>query len=408
MSTNRKLKNPFEDSRLPVRLIWGSLRFLLFGIVILIFLTSLFFVRARWQEVSQNSSVALDQGAEDLGAAERLFLQTMLATNRSELEAPIGNGTGMVAFEIEPGQNANQVAINLAKAGILLPGKESLMLNYLQFYGLDDQLVAGSFQLSPEMNIPTLAGTLVNPTSQDITLIFLEGWRAEQYADYLEAVRPAQIDPQQFLAIVNREIPVDVSAFSFLTNLPPNASLEGFLFPDTYSIPTDADALQLLNIMLQNFDRRLDPSMRQNIAARGLTIPEAVSVAAIVEREAVLPEEQPTIASVFLNRLEQGIKLDADPTVQYAVGYFDAAQTWWKSPLTLDDLAISSPYNTYQNIGLPPGPIANPGLGALQAVARPAETDFLFFVAECQGFAPGSHLFSVTYEQHLQNVENCR
>lgn len=406
--TQQKIKNPFEDSKLPVRLIWGSIRFVLFGIVILIFLTALFLVRARWQEASQSGTLVLDQGADDLGAAERVFLQAMLASNRSTLEEPIGNGSGMMEFEIEAGQNANQVAINLAKDGLLLPGKESLLLNYLQFYGLDDQLVAGTFQLSAEMDIPTLAGTLVNPTSQDITLIFLEGWRVEQYANYLATVRPAQIDPDQFLAIVRREIPVDVSAFSFLSDLPPNASLEGFLFPDTYQISTETNALQLLNIMLQNFDRRMSPDMRQNIATRGLTIPEAVTVASIVEREAVLPDEQPTIASVFLNRLEQGIKLDADPTVQYAVGYFDASQSWWKSPLTLDDLAIESPYNTYGQPGLPPGPIANPGLGALQSVARPAETDFIFFVAECEGFAPGSHLFSVTYEEHLQNVENCR
>ncbi|HFC11697.1 MAG TPA: endolytic transglycosylase MltG [Anaerolineae bacterium] len=405
---NRKLKNPFDDSHVAVRLIWGSLRFLLFGIVILIFLTGIFLVRARWKEISINSRVTLDEGNPDLGAAERLFLQTLLASKRQELKEPISAGNGMVEFEITAGQNANQIALNLVREGLLLPNKESLMLNYLQFYGLDSQLVAGKFQISPQMDIPTLVGTLVNPTSQDITLIFLEGWRSEQYADYLASVQPAKIDPEQFLAIIRREIPVDVSAFSFLRDLPANASLEGFLFPDTYTISTETDALQLLNIMLQNFDRRFSADMRQNVAAQGMTIPQAVTLAAIVEREAVLPEEQPTIASVFLNRLAQDIKLDADPTIQYAVGYFAANQTWWKAPLSLDDLAIDSPYNTYLHAGLPPGPIANPGLGALQAVARPAETDFLFFVAECQGFAPGSHIFSAAYEQHLQNVENCR
>jgi len=100
--------------------------------------------------------------------------------------------------------------------------------------------------------------------------------------------------------------------------------------------------------------------------------------------------------------------LQADPTVQYALGYQTEADTWWKNPLTLADLKINSPYNTYLHNGLPPGPIANPGLAAMRAVADPAQTDYLFFVADCQTAVPGSHLFSVTYEEHLANVENCR
>ena len=405
---NQKLRNPFDDNKLAVRLIWGSLRFLIFGIVILIFLTGIFLVRARWQEASQSGQTVLDEGDPNLGAAERVVLQALLTSNRSVISSPVGEGSSMTEFVIEPGQNANQIALNLSRQGIILPDRESLFLNYLKFYGLDARLVAGAFQVSPAMSLPSLVGTLINPTSQDITLTFLEGWRVEQYANYLSVVQPAQIDADQFLSIVRREIPVDVSAFSYLNELPPEQSLEGFLFPDSYTVPTDADALQLINLMLQNFDLKLTPAMRQNFGARGLTIPQAVTVASIVEREAVLPEERPTIASVFLNRLGQNIKLDADPTVQYAVGFEEITGKWWKAPLSLDDLQTDSPYNTYIYVGLPPSPIANPGFGSLDAVARPAETEFIYFVAECRGFAPGSHLFSITYDEHLQNVENCR
>ncbi len=405
---NQKLKDPFKSRILPARIIWGSVRFMFFGIVMLLFVTGLLLVRARWQEARSSGGIVLEEGDPNLGSAERLFLQIRLATNSDAIEEPVGNGQGMAEFTISPGQNANQIAINLAKEGIIKPERESLLLNYLQFFGLDSELVAGTFQLSPEMNIPTLVGTLINPSSQDITLTFLEGWRVEQYANYLATVQPAAIDASQFLAIVKRDIPVDVSAFSFLTPLGPTDSLEGYLFPDTYRVPTDADALYLINLMLQTFDQRLTPDMRQNIGTSGLSIRDAVTLASIVEREAVLPEEQPTIASVFLNRLSQGIKLDADPTVQYAVGFYPETNSWWKAPLTLDDLAVDSPYNTYIYPNLPPSPIANPGLGALEAVARPALTSYLYFVADCEGYSPGSHLFSETYERHLENVQGCR
>ncbi len=405
---NQKVKNPFDDRMLPVRLIWGSVRFLIFGIVILIFLTGILLVRARWQEATQVSQINELEGDPNLGAAERLVLQTVLTANRGNINAPVGDGSNMVEFVIEPGQNANQIAINLSRNGVISPARESLFINYLRYYGLDARLVAGKFQVSPAMTMPALVGTLINPTSQDITLTFLKGWRVEEYANYLATVKPANIDADQFLAIVRREVPVDVSAFSYLADLPNDTSLEGYLFPDSYTVPTDADALLVINMMLQNFDRQVTPAMRQNFGSRGLTIPQAVTLASIVEREAVQPEERPTIASVFLNRLGQNIKLDADPTVQYAVGYTEITDSWWKVPLSLADLQSDSPYNTYLYVGLPPTPISNPGFGSLDAVARPAETEFLYFVAECRGYAPGSHLFSVTYDEHLQNVENCR
>jgi UPF0755 protein len=135
---------------------------------------------------------------------------------------------------------------------------------------------------------------------------------------------------------------------------------------------------------------------------------EAVTLAAIVEREAVVATERPIIAGVFYNRLAQGIKLEADPTVQYPLGYQPDSDSWWKSPLFLVDLEMDSPYNTYRYGGLPPGPIANPSLSSLEAVAFPAATEFIFFVADCEAAVPGSHAFSITYEEHLANVQRCR
>jgi UPF0755 protein len=121
-----------------------------------------------------------------------------------------------------------------------------------------------------------------------------------------------------------------------------------------------------------------------------------------VERESVNEEEMPLIASVFLNRLSIDMKLDADSTVQYALGYNESQQTWWTNPLRGEDLTIDSAYNTYLYPGLPPGPIANPSLNALRAVAFPGQTPYFYFRAACDG--SGNHLFAETFEQHVENA----
>jgi UPF0755 protein len=144
--------------------------------------------------------------------------------------------------------------------------------------------------------------------------------------------------------------------------------------------------------------------LRGAIQAQGLTDFQTLTLASIVEREAQVASERPMIASVFLNRMKQGIPLQADPTIQYAVAQDPAsiaANGWWKRDLTVDDLKINSPYNTYANKGLPPGPICNPGRDAIAAVAHPAQTNFLYFVAK----GDGSHAFAATLEEHNANIQ---
>jgi UPF0755 protein len=176
---------------------------------------------------------------------------------------------------------------------------------------------------------------------------------------------------------------------------------EGFLFPDTYHLTQDSQPADLVSTMLETFDERVDPELRAAFAQQGLTLYRAVTLASIVEREAIVPDERPLIASVFLNRLAQGIKLDADPTVQYALGR-QPDGTWWKPVLTLEDLQFDSPHNTYLYAGLPPSPIANPGLESLRAIAFPETSPYLYFRAACDG--SGRHTFAETFEQHLQNA----
>ncbi len=339
-------------------------------------------------------------------AARDLYLQAYLAANADTLEEPAGSGFTPAPFTIQAGESAETIAANLVQSGLL--NNAELFLNYITYHGLDARLEAGEFILDPQQTIPELAATLTEAKAQAVDLRFVEGWRLEQMADYLADNPSANIDAEQFLAIVQRRAAFDLTPYPVLAGLPVTASLEGYLFPDTYRLPSNADAAFLVDLMLQTFERRVTPTMRQGFQAQGLTPHQAVTLAAIVEREAVVADERPIIAGVFYNRLAQGIKLQADPTVQYPLGYQPGSDSWWKSPLFLDDLALDSPYNTYVYPGLPPGPIANPSLSSLEAVAFPAETSFIFFVADCNATVPGSHYFSETYEEHLNYVQRCQ
>lgn len=360
---------------------------------------------AAWSQAQSGSQVHISTGNTQLNPAEYFYLQSYLKTRAARLGQPAGIGQTPTTFVIAPGETANIIAANLATQNLLTDLE--LFVNYVRYYGLDAQLKAGSYELSPHFTIPELAAHLTRAIGQEITVRFLEGWRLEEMANYLQTTTPAQVQAEMFLAIVRRQTTFDITGYDFLASMPAQTPLEGYLFPDTYRLPLDADAAYLVNLMLQNFGQQVTPAMRQAYGANGLTLSEAITLASIVEREAILNEERPTVASVFFNRLADGMKLDADPTVQYAIGQ-QADGRWWKSPLAGSDLQIDSPYNTYLYVGLPPTPIANPGLASLQAVANPAQTSYFYFVANCYPNSPNQHVFSITYEEHLLNVQQCR
>ena len=178
-----------------------------------------------------------------------------------------------------------------------------------------------------------------------------------------------------------------------LAGLSPDTSLEGFLFPDTYFFKPSATAAQIIDALLDQFEQRVGQTLRRAAAERKLTIYEIVKLGSIVEREARDRQESATIAGVYINRLEIGMKLDADPTVQYAVGE-------WREP-TAADLESDSPYNTYKVAGLPPTPICSPGQAAIEGAARPADVPYFYFVAKNDG--TGDHAFAKTLEEHEAN-----
>ncbi|MDE2588781.1 MAG: endolytic transglycosylase MltG, partial [Patescibacteria group bacterium] len=183
---------------------------------------------------------------------------------------------------------------------------------------------------------------------------------------------------------------------SFATVL---ATKEGYLFPDTYSFPTSVTLSQIMQTMEDNFNKKYAEAAKNKTVS--LTQAQVVNLASIVEREAITPHDMQYVASVLENRLNIGMPLGSDVTLEYALGYQPAEHTWWKKDLTADDLTLNSPYNTRLNAGLPPTPISNPGLTALEAVLNPPQSDYLYYISDSKGVLH----FAKTLEEHNTNVK---
>lgn len=339
-----------------------------------------------------------------LEPTQRIYLSARLLIQSNDLLQPVDPNEQPRPFQIALGESPTEIANRLEQEGLIHNARA--LRDYLVYAGLDTSLQAGEYQLSPAASPLAIAQQLQDATPSQVTFNILPGWRMEEIASALPT-SGLEFSAAELLNTAN--LPGDLATSdaspalsSLLAELPAGASLEGFLFPSSYTVDRTINAQEFVTELVENFANQLGAELRQGFERQGLSLFQAVSLASIVQREAIVEEEMPMIASVFLNRLSAGMKLDADPTVQYAVGFNAEQNTWWTVPLSAADLAISSPYNTYQNLGLPPGPIANPGLKALQAVALPAQTPYYYFRAACDG--SGRHTFAETYEQHLQNA----
>ncbi len=328
----------------------------------------------------------------EMSSLGRSLLGFYLGFRQGEIESPASDDPTPILFTVTPGETAVTIATRLERAGLI---RDAVLFRLLVRYrGVDGQLEAGDYQLRPNMSLEEIVNALQSGRPSETTITIPEGWRAEEIAETLEERGP--VEAEEFLRTV-REGEFE---YDFLSDRPEGISLEGYLFPDTYGVPPDFEAAQIIDMMLANFARRFTAEMRQEVTRRGMSIHEVLTVASLVEREARIPEERPIIASIYLNRLETGWLLESDATAQYALGYQEGTGQWWKSPVSLDEMIqIHSPYNTYLYPGLPPGPICNPGLASIQAVINPAETNYLFLYHK----GDGSHAFAETYEEHLEN-----
>jgi UPF0755 protein len=303
----------------------------------------------------------------------------------------------VVPFSISPGESFNKVAEDLHESRLI----RNTFVFRLRARMLDaeERVQAGYFYLRRDMNIDEILETITNARLVERQVQILEGMRLEQIAVRFEE---KGWNKEKFIQLVKK----GDYQFRFLSDKPEGASVEGFLFPDTYRIPASYTEDDIIIMMLKRFGEQYNERLRDK-ARTGIGIYKTVTLASIIEREAAVASERPIIASVFFNRLNKDMMLQTDPTVQWARDTDNYRKNvnfnkWWEKPL-LKDLEIDSPYNTYKVKGLPPGPICNPGLAALTAVTEPVNTDYLFFVAT--GDRDGSHDFSRTYEEHLEKVK---
>lgn len=271
-------------------------------------------------------------------------------------------------FVVERGVGVRAIANKLKTEGLI---KDPIVFFlYIKKEGKDTSIQAGDYKISPSMNLKEVVETLSHGTL-DKWVTVPEGMRAEEIADILQ-----------------KEIPSYQESWRDTLN-----ANEGYLFPDTYLIPRDATIDTVLSVFKNNFDLKIEEA---GLSGRN-DLKELVIIASMIEREAITDSEKPLIASVITNRLDDGTGLDIDATLQYAKGKSNGK--WWTVP-TGTDRKINSPYNTYMNAGLPPGPISNPGIEAIKAAANPASSDYYYYIHDNDGKVH----FSKTLEEHQRNI----
>ena len=284
---------------------------------------------------------------------------------------------------IEPGMGTRQIAQTLQSEGII--GSATLFELLVKLERAEHQLKAGAYLLSPAMRPLEIIDHIRSGRVRTVRIVIPEGFEIKQIAALL--ADRGLVDAERFRELAfnahlvfGEELPFDL----------PIASLEGYLFPDTYFFVEGLNEEEIIRQMVGRFRQVVENSVIPLLAESDLTLHQVVTLASIVEREIMADEERPLVASVYLNRLAVDMPLQADPTVRYV--------TEEERPVVLyRDLEIDSPYNTYRYRGLPPGPIASPGLASMLAVLKPAETDYYYFVSR----RDGTHEFSRTYDEHL-------
>ena len=328
--------------------------------------------------------------------AQVALLRLQLGEQQSELFAPFGESENRTRFTIPPGADAAAIAASLFDASLIRD--KQLFLDYARVEGLDRKFEAGVYFLNQRLSIAEIAPMLTDSSASHILFRTLEGARIEEIAALIDSNGLFGFSGDDFLETVTTgaDLPSDFAAWA---GIPAGASLEGFLFPDTYQLPPDISPPALRGFLLDTFRDRVGDQLRADALAQGFSIHQIVTLASIVEREAVWREEHDDIAAVYRNRLAINMKLEADPTVQY--GLQGRRDGWWPNITRADYRQAASPYNTYLVGGLPPGPIASPGLSAIQGAIYPAESNFYYFRAACD--SSHYHNFAVTFDEHVAN-----
>lgn len=273
---------------------------------------------------------------------------------------------------VKSGESLKSIADKLKELNLI---KDSLVFSlYVKYQMAENKIQAGVFYLSPDLGVPELLKEM-QIGKFDLSVTIPEGLRAEEIAQILKVNMPLYKDGWRGKLVEN----------------------EGYLFPDTYFFHPETDIDDIISILKKNFEKKYtEVKNNTNLGNSDILI-----IASLIEREAKHDVDRPLVSSVIHNRLEIGMKLDLDATIQYAIGYSDVDKRWWKKSLTQSDLKLDSLYNTYLNAGLTPGPISNPGLASLQAAANPAKTNYFYYVSDQKGV---NH-YATTIEEHNNNIK---
>ena len=297
-------------------------------------------------------------------------------------------------FTVDKGSSGNQIGIKLVESGLIQSLEAwKIWTKLQQQQDANGGFKAGTYSLSPQDDLPSIAGKIWRGEIMQTSFTIPEGWSIKQMGAYFESLGYFSAD--DFIK-ATKEIPEE--QYPWLPKGLPH--LEGFLYPDTYKITSDRinDPQEIIEVMLDSFQAIALPVYEQ--ADTDYSLLEWVTLASIVEKESVVQKERPLISGVFTARLQKGMRLESDPTVEYGLGIRQTADR----PLTYAQVGTPNPYNTYRNFGLPPTAIAAPGLASLQATLNPESTEYLFFVARYDG----THVFSRTLREHVAATKQIR
>jgi UPF0755 protein len=308
------------------------------------------------------------------------------ASEQPDAGASPTGGNNAVQLQIPPGSTAQEIGENLQDLGLIRSATAwNLWTRWQTLNDRGGSFQAGTYEVSPVESLDDIASKIWSGSIVERSFTIPEGWSILEMAAYFED--QGFFSAEEFI-VATQQIPTEQFPW-----LPPDLpQLEGFLYPDTYKVAEDTSPSAIINQMLDRFEQVALPIYQNGQDQTSYSFLEWVTLASIVEKETVIDEERPEIAGVFARRLQEGIPLGADPTVEYALGIRQTED----QPLTYAQVATPSPYNTYINAGLPPTPIASPGVESLEVSLEPPDTEYLYFVARYDG----THVFSRTLTEH--------
>jgi len=324
-----------------------------------------------------------------LGAAAAVSVWGLLL--RPAVEVASGRP---VQVSIPSGASTAEIGELLAREGVVR--NANMFRVQTRLLEADGELRAGIYDFTTGMDYePVIEQLQAGPPIVYVDVTIPEGYVVEQIAE--RVAENTGISAEEFVTLAKSGGVTEFPGRPYLESVY-QGSLEGYLFPKTYRIKEGTTAREVIEMMLDQFEREIAQVDIGAVEEAGLSLHELVTIASMIEREARVADERPLISSVIHNRLEQGTRLEIDATIEYVL-------PGNRFRLSNEDLQLESPYNTYRNAGLPPGPIANPGLASLQAAADPAETDYIYYVLTAED---GSHTFAATYEEFLAAKEKSK